>query len=377
MATDAPPALRPSFPPARDPARQGRAAPETAVGLQKCSRSCSRQRRPVPAVFRALVLTAALAAALCLPGPKALAASLFTCPEGRRVLIPGPENSQIARIFEALARGFEAADNGRVEISHHPGRGGSYALRDLGREKADGCAQAGLVLPSFFYLEASPDSMTARGDIAFSAIAAQSANALWAAEDGPHASLEDFLAHARRVGRDPAEYFFIAGTGSYTDQHMATLQFNRLAGIRAEYAPLLGSAEAVRAVRDGKAAACWGYALAPDSMPGMRPLAVAAERRSPALPDTPTFRELGLDFINTVHFAFGIPGNSPADRLAALRAAAWTDRSQSAPPPPGLEALAPRPETLPVLASRIEHQAEADLHEYPLLPGMSPRPVAP
>jgi tripartite-type tricarboxylate transporter receptor subunit TctC len=45
----------------------------------------------------------------------------------------------------------------------------------------------------------------------------------------------------------------------------------------------------------------------------MRALAVAMDKRHPLLPDTPTFRELGIDWVYGAYRGIGVPKSTPAD----------------------------------------------------------------
>lgn len=338
-----------------------------------------KMRAPVRSAGRSCLLAPALALAVCLICNPALAVAPVAplCLDGQTLLVPGPEKSQLADIFASLDATFHVPGLGPEEKRFTPGRGGSYALRDLGREKTDGCRQAGLVLPSLFYLERSPGSMVDKSAALVLAVSASADNALWVARGGPLDSWPKFLARARELAGNPTIYLSIAGTGSYTDQHMATLQLNRAAGIRAEYSPLLGSEEAAEAVRTGRAAACWAYALSEDSMKGMVPLAVAGEKRSPALPETPTFRELGIELVNTAHFAFAVPASTLPKGLEELRSYRMYSGRFAAPLVPGLRRAGFEPSYLPVFLDNAARQAEADMDDYRMLPDLVPRFPAP
>jgi len=59
----------------------------------------------------------------------------------------------------------------------------------------------------------------------------------------------------------------------------------------------------------------------------VRPLAVAMETRHPLLPDVPTFKELGIDWVDGAFRGIGVPKSTPpeqrkklADLFAALNA---------------------------------------------------------
>jgi tripartite-type tricarboxylate transporter receptor subunit TctC len=46
---------------------------------------------------------------------------------------------------------------------------------------------------------------------------------------------------------------------------------------------------------------------------GVRPLAVAMEKRHPLMPDVPTFRELGVDWVDGAYRGIGVPKSTPPE----------------------------------------------------------------
>jgi tripartite-type tricarboxylate transporter receptor subunit TctC len=65
----------------------------------------------------------------------------------------------------------------------------------------------------------------------------------------------------------------------------------------------------------------------------VRALAVAMEKRHPLLPDAPTFRELGLDWVDGAYRGIGVPRSTPAEarkRLSNLWAALNADAEMKA-----------------------------------------------
>ncbi|MDR0339209.1 MAG: hypothetical protein LBH65_02905 [Desulfovibrio sp.] len=294
------------------------------------------------------------------------------CPAWKATLfLPGPEKSQTDFIFRPLRNRWQAAMESSLDFAPAPGRGGSYAWSRVQREKPDGCLFAGLAMPAYQLLALAPDRMYTADELIPILIFASAPNALWVAESSPFLSLSDFIAFARQQDEQGVQVV-IAGVGSYTDQHLASLQLNREVGIRSLYMPLIGSEQASEAVRDGKASACWGYALPPESMPGMRPLAVAAERRSPALPQTPIFREEQADFVNLAHFGVAVSAaSSEKTRLELLSSIASLARDPllrqeveraglAFTPLAGAEAAA--------FSAAQEDAAKALVEEYALLP---------
>ena len=265
---------------------------------------------------RALWFWGLIALALCFSVP-----AIAACPEGRVSLyMPAPAGSQLDLLYGLLDGPWKERTRDTLTMTHLPGRGGSYAASRLLDDPAEGCSYAAVVLPSLFLLSETKDLMVDAADLAIIGALAAAPNAIWVAADSPHATLGELAAFARQQGETPGGYFGVAGTGSYTDQHLATLAFDRAAGIKSLYIPVLGSAEAVRAVKSGEAHACWGYALSPESMPGMRALGVAGEKRSPALPDVPTFQEVDVDMVSFSQFAVAVLGTTSEETLEELRA---------------------------------------------------------
>jgi len=60
----------------------------------------------------------------------------------------------------------------------------------------------------------------------------------------------------------------------------------------------------------------------------VRPIAVAMEARHPLMPDVPTFKELGVDWIDGAYRGIGVPKSTPPEarrRIAELWAAMNAD----------------------------------------------------
>ena len=83
-----------------------------------------------------------------------------------------------------------------------------------------------------------------------------------------------------------------AGVGS--SQHMAAAMFKELAGIDVAHIPFKGTAPALTELMAGRVDMVITTGAIPFVRSGkLRALAVAAHRRLPALPDVPTFEQIG------------------------------------------------------------------------------------
>jgi tripartite-type tricarboxylate transporter receptor subunit TctC len=99
--------------------------------------------------------------------------------------------------------------------------------------------------------------------------------------------------------------------------------FVQLTGIKWEYIPGKGGAQAVLDVASGQADVLFNGMLAtlPYVKSGkLKLLAVSSEKRNPALPDTPTIIESGVrDFVTGSWQGILAPGKTPPDIVARMQ----------------------------------------------------------
>ncbi|MDR1360552.1 MAG: hypothetical protein LBJ82_06175 [Deltaproteobacteria bacterium] len=245
---------------------------------------------------------------------------------------PFAETGQESLFPDLFLAALQAASPQPVTLRRFPGRGGGYALREILGKPADGHSLAFTALPAFFLQAIPQNRLYSREDLAPLVCLAHVPTALWVLEESPLASVQDLiaLAHSLEAAKTsapgapdsesaPADAPLpLAGPGSYTDGQVAALLLARAAGIHIRYLPFLNTAKAAEAVRSGDAAACLGYALKTPPLPGLRPLAVASKSRVPALPDTPTLREAGLEVIAGQDLGLAIPVGADQEDLALI-----------------------------------------------------------
>ncbi|MGG5812269.1 Bug family tripartite tricarboxylate transporter substrate binding protein [Falsiroseomonas sp. CW058] len=128
--------------------------------------------------------------------------------------------------------------------------------------------------------------------------------------DSGIANLADLvrLARARRGGLD------MASSGSGSSNHLLIVRFSEIAGIDHTHVPFRGAGPAMTAVIAGQ------LPMMSDSLPSaaghirqgsVRAIAMSSERRHPAFPEVPTFREQGFDLVSTSWFALSGPAGMP------------------------------------------------------------------
>ena len=111
----------------------------------------------------------------------------------------------------------------------------------------------------------------------------------------------------------------LAGSGSNSANHAAHEKLALITGIQTTYVPYKGTGDLVPAVLGAQVTGAMAYsAFAVNNKGRVRALAVAMEKRSPQLPDVPTFRELGIDWVDGGYGGIGVPKSTPMDARRRL-----------------------------------------------------------
>src|SRR5205807_3725914 len=121
----------------------------------------------------------------------------------------------------------------------------------------------------------------------------------------------------------------LGGSGINSANHAAHERLDSEFGVKTLYVPFKGTGDMTIAVAGGHVSGAMSYtAFAINSKGKMRALAVAMDKRHPLLPDTPTFRELGIDWVDGAFRGIGMPKSTPAEarrRMSELWAALNAD----------------------------------------------------
>jgi tripartite-type tricarboxylate transporter receptor subunit TctC len=149
-------------------------------------------------------------------------------------------------------------------------------------------------------------------------------DALVVPEASPIRSFADFVKTARA---DPGK-LNLGGSGLNSANHGAHERLNAAFGVKTTYVPFKGTGDMTMAVLGGHVDGAMSYtAFAINNKGKVRALAVAMENRHPLLPDVPTFRELGIDWIDGAYRGIGVPKSTApearrklSDLFAALNA---------------------------------------------------------
>jgi tripartite-type tricarboxylate transporter receptor subunit TctC len=138
----------------------------------------------------------------------------------------------------------------------------------------------------------------------------------------PAKNLPELIAYIKGQG-DKAQW---ASAGNGTPQHMTGELFRTTANLQMQHVPYKGSAPAITDLVGGHVSMMFDTTLAivPQIKAGkVRAIAVSGTKRSPQLPDVPTFAEAGLAGVESYGwYGFFAPAKTPADIVAKLNEAA-------------------------------------------------------
>jgi tripartite-type tricarboxylate transporter receptor subunit TctC len=228
---------------------------------------------------------------------------------------PGGESDITARLQEPE---LEADLGVAVNVTHKPGGGGAVAWSDFQRTaKPDGYSIVGCNIP---HIIGQP---LIRKDAGYKTDGMKvimwfhfTPNALVVSKDSDFKTLDDFIQFAKKkpfVGT-------VGGSGTYSANHLETLRLMKVAGIDLTYVPYTGTGPVIPALMGGHIKAAMSYTpVSVNYKDKFRTLAVAAEERVPAMPDVPTFKELGFDIVGGAFRGVAAPLGTPqavVDRLA-------------------------------------------------------------
>lgn len=123
-------------------------------------------------------------------------------------------------------------------------------------------------------------------------------------------TLQDAAAKARSPGG-----LDVATSGAGSSNHMMVVRMGQILGVELNHIPFRGAGPAMQAVIAGQ------VPMMSDSLPSsvshirqgsVIAVAMASERRHPAFPDVPTFREQGFDLASDSWFGLSAPAGTPA-----------------------------------------------------------------
>ena len=220
---------------------------------------------------------------------------------------PGGESDITARFQEPVLKKILGVD---VVIQYKIGGGGALCWADLVQTKPDGYTIAGHNLP---HTVLQPLEM---GDPGYKALDLKqiyffesTPNVLMVRNDSAFKTLKDFVDY---VKKQPPGAVTVGGSATSSANDLGTAELNKAAGIKCTYVPFSGTGSAVPALLGGHVTALMSYSpMCIQYKDKFRFLAMASEKRMDAIPDVPTFKELGYDIVEGAYRGVAAPPGTP------------------------------------------------------------------
>ncbi|MDB5958596.1 tripartite tricarboxylate transporter substrate binding protein [Ramlibacter sp.] len=264
--------------------------------------------------------------ALAALAPAAMAQTV-QCPEKNvqywQAFPPGGESDTSARHQQLVLRKKCPAID--TIVQYKAGAGGALMWTQMNQLPGDGVTVVGVNLPHIVFQPIQGDVQYKTADVTpvywfhftpdILVVSAKSAIHNW----------PEFLAAAKaNVGK-----LSLAGSGQYSANHAAHERLDAAFGIKTLYVPFKGTGDLATSVMGGQVDGAMTYTpFAIANKDRVRPIAVAMEHRHPLMPDVPTFRELGVDWVDGAYRGIGVPKSTPPaerKRLSDLWRALNTD----------------------------------------------------
>jgi tripartite-type tricarboxylate transporter receptor subunit TctC len=220
---------------------------------------------------------------------------------------PGGESDITARM---QAQVFAAKYRQQMIVLNRPGAGGGLIWGQLNTMPADGYTISGVNLPHIVLQPLEGNVQYKTDDIAPVYFFQYTADAIVVPESSPFKTFQDLA----KAAKDNPEKVTLAGSGTFSANHMATERLNKLLGVKITYVPFKGTGDLSASVAGGHVSGAMSYLPFAIQQKGkMRPLVIATEKRHPVFPEVPTFRELGFNWVDGAYRGIAVPKPTPRE----------------------------------------------------------------
>ena len=206
-------------------------------------------------------------------------------------------------------------------VQYKAGAGGALLWTQMNALPADGLNIVGVNLPHIVFQPIEGEVQYKTADITPVYWFHYTPDALVVPESSPYKNFADFI----RAAKATPGKFNLGGSGLNSANHAAHERLNAAFGIKSTYVPYKGTGDMASAVVGAQIDGAMTYtAFAINQKTRVRALAVAMEKHHPLLPEVPTFKELGVDWVDGAYRGIGVPKSTPVDvrnRVSELWAA--------------------------------------------------------
>ena len=253
-----------------------------------------------------------LSMGVALLGCMGTTSSAQTCPE-RNLLYwqafpPGGESDLSARHQQVVLKKKCAAID--TIIQYKAGAGGGLMWGQMNQLPGDGLNVVGVNLPHIVFQPLEGQVQYKTQDVVPVFWFHYTPDALLVPESSPYKTFADFVKGAQA---DPGK-ISLGGSGLNSANHAAHERLNSVFKIKTNYIPYKGTGDMATAVIGAQIDGAMTYTpFAINNKGRVRALAVAMDKRHPLLPDVPTFKELGVDWVDGAYRGIGVPKSAPPE----------------------------------------------------------------
>jgi tripartite-type tricarboxylate transporter receptor subunit TctC len=256
------------------------------------------------ALFSALMLVAPIASAQSCPAKNLMYWQAF--PAGGESDISGRHQQLVLK---------KKCPKIETVIQYKPGAGGGLMWAQMNTLPGDGFNVVGINLPHIVLQPLEGQVQYKTADVTPVYWYHYTPDAIVLPEGSPIKTFQELIKAAKAK---PGELTF-GGSGTNSANHAAHERFNLVTGTKTTYVPFKGTGDMTTAVLGSHVTGAMSYsAFAINNKGKVRALAIALEKRHPMLPDVPTFKELGINWIDGAYRGIGVPKSTPADARKRL-----------------------------------------------------------
>ena len=200
-------------------------------------------------------------------------------------------------------------------IQYKAGAGGALMWSQMNQLPADGMNVVGVNLPHIVFQPIQGDVQYKTADVTPVFWFHFTPDILVVPEQSPIRNFQDFVKAAKA---SPGK-LSLGGSGQFSANHAAHERLDAAFGIKTLYVPFKGTGDMTTSVLGGQVDGAMTYTpFAIGNKTRVRPLAVAMEKRHPLMPDVPTFKELGVDWVDGAYRGIGVPKSTTPEARKRL-----------------------------------------------------------
>jgi tripartite-type tricarboxylate transporter receptor subunit TctC len=195
-------------------------------------------------------------------------------------------------------------------VESKPGAGGALAWSQANTYPGDGYTLTSTNLPHLVLQPMEGTVQYKTEDINNVHFYHYTPDAIIVRSESPFKTYQELIAAAKAKPNSVS----IAGSGTNSANHVATERLNAAAGIKTTYVPYKGTGDLVASLLGGHVDMAMSYVTLAIAQKGRtRMLAIATEKRHAQFPDVPTFRELGIDWVDGAYRGIAVPKSTPVE----------------------------------------------------------------